>query len=867
VPILTRAEAQERHGLIDVREYAVHLDLTGADADETTSAAPTFFSRSTISFTCSQPGATTFVEAVAEEVTSARLNGTALDLAGLHDGRLVLSSLEPDNELVVEGRFRYSRTGEGLHRYRDPQDGLVYLYSQTFLNDAQRVFACFDQPDLKAPFTFSVTAPQGWTVLTNTAGEQVEPGRWEFTRSAPLATYFAALAAGPYEAVRDSHDGIELGLYSRRSMRPHLDPDRLLATTKQGLDYYHGLLGIRYPFGKYDQVMVPEFNAGAMENPGLVTFRDERYLRRGTTTRADREELAGVQLHEMAHMWFGDLVTMRWWDDLWLNESFAEYLAHRALVEATEHELAWTTFAVRRKAWGYHADQLSTTHPVATDADDTEEALGNFDGISYAKGASALRQLAAWVGDDAFVAGLRAHLQAHRFGNATLADFVQAVATTSGRDVATWADRWLRTAGVSTLAVETAVRDGRYSGARIVQTVPDGHPTPRPHRMRIGLYDLTDGVLAAREAIELDVEPAHSTAVPELVGQPRADLVLPNDGDLTWALTALDEASLQAVLDHLSGLDDPPARALVWATAWQMVGAGRLAPETYLRLVRRGLRAVDDPHRGDGPAVTTMVLARAVTAATLWSGGAAARHTEQLASWCGEQVAVLPAGGDVQLELARAWSRVTHDEQALQAWAAGDDLPPGLRLDTDLRWRLVQRLAALGAIDEQRLDSEYDRDRTSAAWLSRWSARAALATPEAKGKAWAAAVDGTLSNHELEAVGRGFWQPVGTGPQALLSPYRERYALVLPQVAQTASPAVLDAFGRLLFPGPLVEQESVDMADEQLRGAQLTAAARRIVAECRDDVLEGLRAAAAQERSVGTRRGGGYSAGRRLIGP
>jgi aminopeptidase N len=845
VPILTRAEAQERRALIDVRDYAVHLDLTGADAD-TDTAAPTFFSRSTISFTCSQPGASTFLEVWADDVFSARLNGTQLDLAGLHEGRLPLPDLRADNEIVVEGRFRYSRTGEGLHRYRDPQDGLVYLYSQTFLDNAQRVFACFDQPDLKAPFTFSVTAPPGWTVLTNTAGEQASPGRWQFERSAPLATYFAAIVAGPYEAVRDSHDGIALGLFSRRSMRPHLDPDRLLATTRQGLDHYHGLLGIRYPFGKYDQVMVPEFNAGAMENPGLVTFRDERYLRRGTTTRADREELAGVQLHEMAHMWFGDLVTMRWWDDLWLNESFAEYLAHRALVEATEHELAWTTFAVRRKAWGYHADQLSTTHPVATDADDTDEALGNFDGISYAKGASALRQLAAWVGDEAFVAGLRAHLEAHRFGNATLADFVQAVADASGRDVSTWADRWLRTAGVSTLAVETAVRDGRYSGARIVQTVPDGHPTPRPHRMRLGLYDLADGVLAPREPIELDVEPAHSTPVAALVGQPRADLVLPNDGDLTWALTALDEASLATVLDHLHALQGPPARALLWATLWQMVGSGRLAPATYLRVVRQGLRAVDEPHRGDGPAVTTMVLSRAVTAATLWSGDASAQHTEQLAAWCREQAGVLPAGGDVQLELARAWTSVTHDVPALQAWAAGEELPPGLRLDTDLRWRLVQQLAALGAIDEERLDSEYDRDRTSAAWLSRWSARAALAAPEAKDKAWAAAVDGALSNHELEAVGRGFWQPVQSGQQDLLSPFRQRYAQNLPQVARTASPAVLKAFGRLLFPRTLVEQASVDMAEELLRGPQLTDPARRIVAECRDDVLEGLRAVSAK---------------------
>jgi aminopeptidase N len=837
VPVLTRAEAQARRALIDVGEYLVDLDLTGADAEEDDGAAPTFGSRTTIRFSCTTPGASTFVEALAPQVTSAQLNGRGLDLGRLDGGRLPLTDLQPENELVVEGRFAYSRTGEGLHRYRDPEDGLVYLYSQTFLNDAQRVFACFDQPDLKAPFTFTVTAPAGWTVLTNSGGREVSPGRWEFERTAPLATYFAAVAAGPYEGVQDEHGGIPLGLYGRRSMRPHLDPERLLATTKQGLDYFQRLLGIPYPFGKYDQVMVPEFNAGAMENPGLVTFRDERYLRRGTTTQADREELAGVQLHEMAHMWFGDLVTMRWWDDLWLNESFAEYLAHRALVDATEHTDAWTTFCVRRKAWGYHADQLSTTHPVATDADDTAEALGNFDGISYAKGASALRQLAAWVGDDAFVAGLRAHLDAHRFGNADLGDFVGAVGRAGGKDVATWADRWLRTAGVSTLTVETAADASTYTGARIVQTVPDRHPTPRPHRVRVGLYDLDGGALMRREALEVDVDAAHSTALAALVGRRPADLVLPNDGDLTFALTSLDDGSLTTVLRHLDQLADPLARALVWTTLGQMVGAGRLAVPTYLGVVRSGLTS------RDGTAVTSLVLARAVTAATLWSGGRAQEHSEQLATWCRQRADDVEAGSDVQLELVRAWTRVTSDTGALTAGAVARDLPPGLRLDTDLRWRLLLRLAALGAVDEPRLDAEYERDRTSAAWLSRLGAGAALADEVTKEKAWASAVGGGLSNHELEAVGRGFWQP---GQPDLLTPFRSRYVEALPEVARTASAATLEDFGRLLFPRTLVERATVDAADELLRGDDLTAPARRIVAECRDDVLEGMRATSAR---------------------
>jgi aminopeptidase N len=549
---------------------------------------------------------------------------------------------------------------------------------------------------------------------------------------------------------------------------------------------------------------------------------------------------ASTIVHEMAHMWFGDLVTMRWWDDLWLNESFAEYLAHRALVEATEHTQAWTTFAVHRKAWGYHADQLSTTHPVATEADDTEEALGNFDGISYAKGASALRQLAAWVGDDAFVTGLRAHLQAHRFGNATLDDFVGAVADASGRNMASWADRWLRTAGVSTLAVETAVADGRYRGARVVQTVPDRFPLPRPHRLRLGLYDLDGDSLTKRRSIEVDVEADHSTAVPALVGEEPADLVLPNDGDLTFALTTLDDTSLSTVLDHMSALDEPLARALLWTTAWQMVGAGRLAPTRYLALVRSGLVG------RDGPAVSTLVLGRAVTAAALWSGEGNGDNIRELADWCLQRAHAVEPGSDGQLELVRAWCRVSSDTAALDAWSRGEGLPAGVRLDTDLRWRLVQRLAALGAIGPDRLDAEYEKDRTSAAWLHRLGAGAALATPDAKEQAWASATGGTLSNHELEAVARGFWQP---GQRELLRPYRVRYVTALPDVARTASAAVLEDFGRLAFPRTLVERPTVDGAEQLLRAADLPPAARRIVAECRDDVLEGLRAIAAEATS------------------
>ncbi|GAB3599990.1 aminopeptidase N [Angustibacter peucedani] len=829
MPALPQAEAVARRALLDVESYVVDLDLSGAETD------PTFTSTVTVRFTASSSD-DTWVELKAEEVLSARLNGSDVDTSGWADGRLPLTGLADHNELVLTARYAYSRTGEGLHRYTDPEDGLVYLYSQAFLDDAPRMFACFDQPDLKATFTLTVTAPPSWTVLANSAGTQGDGGRWSFDTTARLSTYLFAIVAGPYHGVREEHDGIEIGVWSRQSWAPHLDTARLLETTRLGFDYFHELFAVRYPFGKYDQVFVPEFNAGAMENPGLVTFRDEYYLQRGTVTDDDREEVANTQLHEMAHMWFGDLVTMRWWDDLWLNESFAEYMAYRSSAAATVHTGAWTTFLAKRKTWGYRADQLSTTHPVAGEAPDTAAALLNFDGISYAKGASALRQLVEWVGEDAFVTALRQHFTDHAYGNASLADLVRALTESSGRDVQGWADQWLRTSGVSTLAVRTSVdADGAYDRVTLEQTTPGG---PRPHSVRVGLYDLDGDALRLRESVPVDLPAEDQVEVSALVGRPAADLVVANDGDLTFALLDLDDDSLATVRTHLHGLDDALARALVWFAVVDMVSLGRFAPSGLVDLV------VSAASPADPEAVTAKVLRDTVVAADGWT--IPERRNELLATlagWLDGEVREAEAGSDRQLALARTFVRVTADADRLVSWLEQRDLPPGLTLDADLRWRLVHRQAELGELDAAQLAAERDQDRSTAGATSALTARAAMPVAAEKEWAWTSAVEGRLSNHELEAVAAGFW----SGDQAeLLAPYVQRFAEDFPGVARRQSAEMVQLFGRLLFPTTQVDEATVAMAEQLLADGDLPGPARRAITERRDEMQRALRARSAE---------------------
>ncbi|MEV4538196.1 aminopeptidase N [Asanoa sp. NPDC049518] len=823
---LTQQEAADRAAAITVESYAIDLDVTSDDH---------FRSTTTVRFRATEPGSATFAEVKPVRLHAATLNGAPLDPASLDGNRLALTDLRADNVLTVEADMAYSNSSEGLHRFVDPADGGVYLHATSFLDEAQRIFACFDQTDLKAPVTMRVTAPAGWTVAANAPVASSTPAgvttTWEFSPSEPLATYFVTVIAGPYHVVRSEHDGIPLALYCKASSAEHLDKDadEIFEITRQCLDKFHELFGYRYPFGKYEQAFVPEFNAGAMENPGLVVIRDE-YVFRSAVTDSERELRAITIAHEMAHMWFGDLVTMRWWDDLWLNESFAEYMGIRVTAEATRFRTAWSSFGMRRKAWGYETDQRPSTHPVApTSVPNSADALVNFDGISYAKGASALRQLVAWVGDEAFLAGLRAHFQTHAFGNATLADLLDALTTASGRDLSAWAAVWLREAGVNTLRVEAPAGGG-------VAVVQSGDVL-RPHRVAFGLYDRGDGgATTLRRRVEIDVD-GERTEVPELRDEPAADLLLLNDGDLTFAKVRLDETSAAAVPAVLPGLRDPLSRAVVWTS---MIDAVRDAERPVTDLV--DLLSAALPAESEVIVVQDALLqGRALIDRYLPAAGRAAALA-RVASVCEELVRMPDAGASRRLAAMRALVDASVDAGRLLGWLDGAGVPDAIEVDADLRWRIVLRLAVLGAIDTDRIEAELAADRSAAG--AEWAARARAARPDpaAKAAAWHAVInDDQLSNRLLEANGRGLFQPEQV---ELTAPYVERYFLEMPAAAQRRTPYAAERLADLAFPRYAVEPHTRELAAAMLTRDDLPPGLRRIVIDNDDDLRLALAARA-----------------------
>ena len=687
---LTRDEAATRSALITVSSYLVDLDLTGDDT--------TFGSVSVVRFGCAAPGSSTHLDLTAPAVREITLNDVPVSPDAFDGDRITLTGLAADNVLRVAADCAYSHSGEGLHRFADPADGRVYLYSDLETFDAHRVYACFDQPDMKATYELAVTAPADWQVVSNMAAESSigdgEAVRWHFPATPVMPTYITAVAAGPYHVVRDEHDGIPLGVYCRQSLAPYLDADEIFEVTRQGFDFFHSSFGIKYPFGKYDQLFVPEFKEGAMENAGCVTFV-EAYIFRSRVTDFAREARAETILHEMAHMWFGDLVTMRWWDDLWLNESFATWAGTLAQAEATRWTSAWTTFAQLYKAWAYRQDQLPSTHPIAADIGDIEAVEVNFDGITYAKGASVLKQLVAYVGRENFLDGVRKYFAAHAWGNATLADLLAALEETSGRDLAAWSEQWLQTAGVNTLRPSYSLdEDGRFAEFAVEQEAAATHPVLRSHRIAIGLYDLTGDSLVRRHRVETDVA-GPRTVIAELAGQPRPDLVLVNDEDLTYAKIRLDEHSLGTLVESIAEFSDSLPAALCWSAAWDMCRDGEMAARDYVRLVLSGISSVTDIS-------VVQTLLRQAGQAVRRFADPGWRETG-LALMAGALRRLLheaPPGSDAQLAYVRAFAgtATSGDDLALLAGLLdGSVVLDGVTVDTELRWAL------LGAAGEPRV--------------------------------------------------------------------------------------------------------------------------------------------------------------------
>ena len=841
--VLTRNEAQTRAQLLDVHRYTVDLDLTTGDE--------TFDSRTAIRFTARTAG-DTFVEIKPEHLRSLSLDGHPLDPGRLDANRYPLDDLTAGpHELTVDATMRYSRTGEGMHRFTDPADGETYVYTQLFMNDVQRVFAAFDQPDLKSVFDLTVTAPTGWTVLGNGITTQATPGRWTIAPTPPVSTYLVAVAAGPWHSVTTHHAGLPFGIHCRRSLAPHLDDDadEILGITRACYDRYHEKFDEPYPFDSYDQAFVPEFNAGAMENPGLVTFRDE-FLYRSAVTDTERQTRAMVIAHEMAHMWFGDLVTLTWWDDIWLNESFAEYMGYQTLTEATRFTDTWTDFGVSRKGWGYDADQRPTTHPVAPDPDavpDTASALLNFDGISYAKGDSALRQLVAWLGEKDFLAGINTHIARHKFANATLADFIDNLATATDRDVHTWAATWLRTTGVDTLTAHVENTGNSWN-------LTVDHAGDRPHRITVGTYDHSldthtgNEQLILRHRFELDI-PQDET--PTTRPGRRPDLIVLNDNDLTYAKIRLDPDSWDTALTHLTGVPDPLTRALLWNTARDMVRDGRLHPTVHLTAARTHLPYETDLALVQGVLgfAATHIADRYLTPqdrptalATLTSlCRDLLRRTEGLTAKDWEQgPGTTPASPDPGLRLTavRHFIDAATQPDTIQDWLREGTVPGGPELDPELRWRILTRLSVLGATDETTIAHELDKDPSATGQEGAARCRAALPTPETKAAAWHAMFTGdTLSNYLFTATAQGFWQPE---QNELLHPYIARYYPDAIALAARRGPAIAEAAGRHAFPVHAIDPDSIHLGEKALDNPALTPALRRKLTDQVDDLRRAL---------------------------
>jgi aminopeptidase N len=861
---LTRDEARTRSELLRIDTYAVDLDFTASGA--------TFDSVTEIRFACTSPGASTFVDLIAPRVRAITLNGRDVDPATAYaDSRVHLDDLAADNVLRITADCAYMNTGEGLHRTVDPADGRTYLYTHFEVPEARRLYATFEQPDLKASFAFTVTVRDSWLVLSNSPSPVPTPtvtpegslrdgaSTWRFDPTPRISTYITAIIAGEYHYVTDTYtspDGqvVPFGVACRQSLAAYLDPADIFEITKQGFDYYIERFAQPYPFGKYDQVFVPEYNIGAMENVGCVTFT-EAFIFRSKTTEASRQSRAEVILHELAHMWFGDLVTMRWWDDLWLKESFATYLAARCLAEATRYRDAWTAFASDDKAWALRQDELPSTHPIVADIRDLDDVALNFDGITYAKGASVLKQLVAWVGPDEFFTGARRYFVDHAWGNTTLADLLAALEQTSGRDLSAWSREWLQTAGPNTLRPDFTVGDdGRFASFAVVQEAPGEHPTLRSHRVAIGLYDQKSDGLVRVDRHELDVVGAR-TEVPALVGSPRPALILLNDDDLTYARIRLDEHSLATARAGIGTFTESLPRALCWAATWDMVRSAEAGARGFIAMVLSGIDSETDI------GVVETLHGNLVTALTYYVDPAARAETsERVARAALAHTLAADPGSDRQLAWARLFVRLAASDDDLDLLAPlrdGSRRIDGLTIDADLRWALVGALARAGRLDEVEIEAERVRDNTTTGTENAAGALAARPTAEAKDAAWASVIDRVdLPNRTQERIiGGARRNPAGVGMVQssqvdLLEPYVARYFDAIRDVWATRTTEIARTIASGLYPRLFVSRDTLDRTDALLAGDGVPAALRRLLTEERADVARAL-AAQARDRGEG----------------
>ncbi len=847
---ITRAEAEQRSAVVEVHAYRVLIDVTD---DATDSPGKTFLSRTEIDMQAE--GSATHLDLIAASVTEATIDGQPIPLEGFDGYRLPLPAMEPgDHTVVVEAVCRYSISGEGLHRFVDPADSRVYLYSQFETADARRMFANFEQPDQKATFQLSVLAPSHWQVISNSARVQPTPvtegtSRWDHAPTPPVSTYITALVAGEYHVVEGEILSVEkilpAAVACRRSVAEFLDADRILETAQRGFEVFEEAFGVPYAFDSYDQIFVPEFNAGAMENAGCVTFRDE-YLFRFRVTAREMESRDNTILHELAHMWFGDLVTMAWWDDLWLNESFAEWASHYAAQEISKRYDTgadpWASFSNERKAWAYLQDQLSTTHPIAADMGDLEKVEQNFDGITYAKGASVLKLLVSFVGEEAFRAGVSQYFHKHAWGNTTLRDLLVELEDTSGRDLSWFTGQWLETAGVNTLRADFDVdENGNFTRFAIEQTASEDYPTLRRHRLGIAVFTLTDGELRRTHTVEQDIDGA-STDVEELVGIHRGDVVLVNDGDLTYAKVRFDTESAAALVENIAGLRDPLARAVTWSSFWDSVRDAEVAPQDFVTLALRGI-----PSETDMAATATVLSQAAVCSGRFMAPELRADANARLTGGLARLLKQAEAGSDKQVTTAKALIGSARSDKAVEltrGWLNGEEVPAGLVIDTGMRWSIISSLARVGAIDASVIGAERERDNTSAGAERAAGAMAALPDAEHKAEAWRRATqDPQVPNETHRSIAMGFWH---LGQEEVTEPYAQKYLEMASAISRREGLwdergyAAIGTVLRWLFPDPLISHDLVDRYRSWLGDNDPTQQVQRSISERLDEARRAL---------------------------
>ncbi|MEY4290343.1 MAG: hypothetical protein RL130_285 [Actinomycetota bacterium] len=835
---IKQVEAAERSTIVKTESYRIDLDLT--------TGAENFRVKTTVKFAGLKPGATTYIDCVGSKVLSAKLNG--VDFDPKFDGETIyLPPIAADNLLEIEHDGIYSNSGEGLHRFVDPADNEVYLYTQFETGDARRMYACFDQPDQKATFTISTITPKHWEVISNYGIEstkEIEGDRKfiQFAQSQVISTYVTAIVAGAYMSVHDEYKGektIPLGIYARKSFFKYVDAENIFEVTKQGFAYFEKTFGLAYPFGKYDQIAVAEYNWGAMENVGCVTFHEDVLIFRSKVTERNYVSRATTIHHEMAHMWFGDLVTMKWWEDLWLNESFAEWASYQSVSESTKYKEAWTEFNSLRKNWAYRVDQLTTTHPIATEMEDLDAVRTNFDGISYAKGASVLQQLVAHVGRDNFIKGLRLYFAKHAYGNTTLKDLIDQLEAASGRDLTPWVSTWLRTAGVNTLRPVISIEGDAYKSIAIKQevpTMPVGSKELRPHRLHVGLFDIQGSKLSRRTSVELDVA-GELTEVTALAGQKVADLVLINDKDQTYAKLRFDERSISTMKSHLGHLDDSLARGLIWASLWDSCRDGELSTTDYITIALNALKTESDI------SIVSATLMQIDTA--LWSYANPANRESlrlQVANAVEAMLDSAESGSDHQLAFARAFANfaVTPTQfERIKAILAGS--VKGLVIDADIRWYLFISGVKRGVFGPADIEAESAKDNTAHGKQYTAQAYAAIPTKEAKAKAFKSVTTDNLSNTIHAYTCQGFNQSIH---HEILAGFVDDYFDAILKVWETKGYEIAETTATLMFPSWVISEETLTKSQHWLdvTGKDASNALRRSVTEGRDAMSRALKA-------------------------